>query len=85
MTCLMHKLAQGFGGMGDGYVCVKCGYDSYSRPLNATVLPERNDEMHFNEYPFVIRFSAPVTFNTNTSDWAHFYPYSGELLPRDML
>jgi hypothetical protein len=29
MKCIIHKLVDGFGGMGDGYLCAKCGLASF--------------------------------------------------------
>lgn len=84
MNCL-HKVAQGFGGMGDGYVCVKCGWEVYYRPLISTVLPERTDEMHFNEFPFIRRFPERVSHSTDPYSWTEFWGKDGKLHPRSEL
>jgi hypothetical protein len=83
MSCLVHKLAYGFGGMGDGYVCVKCGLASYWRPFNAVELPQRNDMMHFREYPFIRLFPDAISWSVNLDDWTHYYDRKGNLQLRE--
>lgn len=83
--CVVHKLAQGYGAQGDGYVCVKCGRASYFRGFNALVLPERKDEMHFLEYPFIRRFPEPISWRTNEDTWTHHWDRHGKLQPRENL
>ena len=82
MTCLIHKLITGFGGMGDGYVCVKCGWDGYRKPFNSITLPERNDEMRFQEPPYIRRFNGPITWSTRIDDWTHYWDTKGVLQTR---
>lgn len=79
MSCFWHKLVVGFGGMGDGYVCVKCGWMGYYRPLNSSTLPKRNDEIHFNTAPYIRRFESPVVWGMDTGSWTHYWDAKGVL------
>jgi hypothetical protein len=77
-----HKLVDGFGSMGDGYVCVTCGYDSYHRPINSTLTQNDGTYMHFHEAPFVRKFPSQIGWGTKTDSWTHFFNTKGELTPR---
>lgn len=39
MNCLVHRPVEGFGFMGDGYVCAKCGLDKYPEAFPFNRLP----------------------------------------------
>jgi len=82
--CIIHKMVQGFGGMGDGYVCVKCGYNTYHRPLNAIIMRLMvYDLMHFYTYPYIRKFKDIITWETDTNNWTHYYSKEGNLVERE--
>jgi len=76
-------MAQGFGGMGDGYVCVKCGLDTYHKPLNTTFIPENGDLMHFDTFPYIRKFNEKITWDTDMESWTHYYDRKGNLVERE--
>jgi len=91
MSCFIHKFVDGFGGMGDAVVCVKCGLDKYPEAIPMSVAKSKitgnyveNDGtyMHFQEYPYVRKFSSPIGYGTDHDMWTHFFNQSGKLEER---
>jgi hypothetical protein len=84
----IHKFVDGFGAMGDALTCVKCGYSKYPEVLGvfSRLLPViRNDHTYGSqrEFPFVVRFAKPITFETDWSTWTHYFGRDGVLRPRE--
>jgi hypothetical protein len=84
-----HKFVDGFGGMGDAVVCVKCGLDKYPEAITHLIFIAKaqgnfiqNDHtyMHFETYPFVRKFDKPITYETDHGCWTHAFNRDGELV-----
>jgi hypothetical protein len=83
MKCIIHKLVDGFGGMGDGYLCAKCGLASYHRPANSFLT--KNDGTfgrHKPAPPFVVKFPSPITWQTDWDTYTHYFNSDGVLVER---
>lgn len=90
MKC-WHKFMGGFGGMGDGYKCVKCGCEEIDIPELFFVLllilgrTLRNNGTYgsFDEYPYVRKFSEKITLSSDSENWIEFFNRKGELIGRN--
>lgn len=84
-----HKLVDGFGGMGDAVVCVKCGYSKYPEAmisydifvLLGRVIKNDGTYAHQDHFPYVIKFPEEITFKTDWKTYTHFFDKTGQLLP----
>lgn len=90
MSC-KHLFVDGFGGMGDAVVCVKCGYSKYPEALGIfdrlfrKVIKNNGRYGHQNEFPYVVVFPTSIGWNTNWDSWTHYFNKGGEIVPRSQL
>ena len=85
-----HKFVDGFGGMGDALVCVKCNHSKYPESLvelrayKLAGLVIKNDGryMHFNASPYVRKFSEVIEWGTDSTTWTHYFDEDGILQER---
>lgn len=83
MKFCFHRFVDGFGGMGDGLVCVKCNHFTYSSAPISLMLGRvvKNDGtfMHQDTFPFVVRFDKPCYLVKDLNSFTHYFNMSGEL------
>ena len=86
-----HFFVDGFGGMGDAVVCVKCGLCKYPEVINAELSFAKiqgnfikNDDtyIHFEEYPYVRKFNKHIDWDIDIKTWTHAFNKKGVLVPR---
>ena len=87
MRC-WHKFMNGFGGMGDGYKCVKCGCEETEVLeiffvfcfIFCRILKNDGTYGSFNEYPYIRKFSKKVTLYSDHDNWIQFFNRKGKLV-----
>lgn len=80
-----HKFVDGFGGMGDGLVCVKCGlamyapvfYEEFMRSIGRVI---KNDGTFGHQEIF--KFEVPITWKSDWKAWSYYFDNKGVLCGR---
>ena len=86
-----HMFVDGFGGMGDAVVCVKCDFSKYPEALPwfnlykyaGRIIKNTGNYMHFGEFPYVRKFPCTITFGIDMNAWTHYFNREGKLVERE--
>lgn len=82
-----HKFVDGFGGMDDAVVCVKCNYSKYPEVLSpftrlfCPVVKNDGTYGHRETFPYVVKFATKITFGTDFERYDQYFDKTGELIP----